>query len=54
MGLLDWFLNRASTGPVQDQAALREALEQAVESTDPRVRLVRGYQKKLAPAVDGT
>ncbi|HSF47641.1 MAG TPA: hypothetical protein VLA73_04695 [Burkholderiales bacterium] len=51
MGILDWFRKPASTGPEHDQAALREAIEQTVVDTDPRVRLVGGYQKRLAPAV---
>jgi hypothetical protein len=54
MGIFDWFRKGASAGPVHDEAALHEAIEETVESTDPRVRLVRGYRKKLAPAVATT
>ncbi len=35
-----------------DEAATRAAIEQLVEDVDPRIRLIRGYRKKLRPGVE--
>lgn len=36
---------------MQRETAVLAAIEQVVEKTNPRIRFVRGYQKKLRPAV---
>lgn len=54
MGILDWFKNRESQfdpDRASDQMTLR-AIDKAVTLTNPRLKLVRGYQERLAPAVD--
>lgn len=53
MGLLDWFKNRQSQfdpDSPSDELTLR-AIDKAVTLTNPRLKLVRGYQERLAPAV---
>ena len=53
MGLLDWFKNRPSQidpEGVSDDLTLR-AIDKAVSLTNPRLRLLRAYQQRLAPAV---
>jgi len=37
--------------PPQPDAATQQAIERAVDRVDPRLRIVSGYQRKLAPAV---
>ena len=54
MGLLDWFKNRQSQfdpDSPSDELTLR-AIDKAVALTNPRLKLVRGYQERLAPAVE--
>lgn len=54
MGLLDWFKNRPSQFDPDrhsDEMTLR-AIDKAVTLTNPRLKLVRAYQERLAPAVD--
>lgn len=49
MAFLQWLSNKllpsAELGP--DERAIRDAIEQVVEKIDPRLHLVKGYQKKL-------
>ena len=54
MGILDWFKNRQSQfdpDSPSDELTLR-AIDKAVTLTNPRLKLVRGYQERLAPAVN--
>ncbi|MBL8413460.1 MAG: hypothetical protein JNM42_03380 [Propionivibrio sp.] len=54
MGILDWFKNRpAQFDPDRpsDDMTLR-AIDKAVTLTNPRLKLVRSYQERLAPAVE--
>lgn len=54
MGILDWFINRpAQFDPDRpsDDITLR-AIEKAVTLTNPRLKLLRSYQKRLTPAVE--
>ncbi|MBI4986442.1 MAG: hypothetical protein HZC24_14135 [Rhodocyclales bacterium] len=37
--------------PPQPDAATEQAIEQAIDRVDPRLRIVSGYKRKLAPAV---
>lgn len=53
MGVLDWFKNRPSQfdpDHLSDEMTLL-AIEKAVTLTNPRLKLVRSYQERLAPAV---
>ncbi len=53
MGLLDWFKNRPSQFDperLSDEMTLR-AIDKAVTLTNPRLKLVKSYQERLAPAV---
>ena len=53
MGILDWFKNRPSQFDpegVSDELMLR-AIDKAVSLTNPRIKLLRAYQQRLAPAV---
>lgn len=53
MGILDWFKNRPSPSngdSVSDELTQR-AIDKAVTLTNPRLKLVRAYQERLAPAV---
>ena len=53
MGLLDWFKNRQSQfdpDSPSDELTLR-AIDKAVALTNPRLKLLRAYQERLAPAV---
>ncbi len=53
MGILDWFKNRPAqfdTGQLSDEMTLR-AIDKAVTLTNPRLKLLRSYQERLAPAV---
>ena len=69
MGILDWFKNRSSlfdadrrsgSRPAQFEAERRanemtlQAIDKAVTLTNPRLKLVRSYQERLAPAVDNS
>jgi hypothetical protein len=54
MGILDWFKNRPSQFDPDlpsDDMTLR-AIDKAVTLTNPRLKLVRSYQERLAPAVE--
>lgn len=54
MGILDWFKNRQSQfdpDSPSDELTLR-AIDKAVTLTNPRLKLVRAYQERLAPAVN--
>jgi hypothetical protein len=56
MGILDWFKNRQSQfdpDRPSDELA-RQAIEKAVALTNPRLKLVRAYQERLAPAVNAS
>ena len=67
MGILDWFKNRSSlfdedrrsicgTSPLEAVRRANEmtlqAIDKAVTLTNPRLKLVRSYQERLAPAVE--
>ena len=67
MGVLDWFKNRSSlfdadrrssSRPSQFDAQQRanemtlQAIDKAVTLTNPRLKLVRSYQERLAPAIE--
>ncbi len=70
MGILDWFKNRPShfnpdrrsarDRPSQFDVSLRSnemtlrAIDKAVTLTNPRLKLVRSYQERLAPSVETT
>lgn len=52
MGILEWWRgrgHRASGGPSDE--AVNEVVEHVVETTNPKLRFVRRYQQRLAPAV---
>jgi len=42
--------NESPSGP--EGVAIQAAIEQLVEAVDPRIRFIRGYQKKLRPGVE--
>ena len=56
MGIIDWFKNR----PVQfdsdrqSKQMTQWAIDKAVTLTNPRLKLVRSYQERLAPAVEAS
>jgi len=54
MGLLDWLFggNDEATGAAVDAAIVEQRIDQIVAMVDPRLKLVSGYQRKLAPAVE--
>ena len=54
MGLLDWLLgmNDEAAGTSVAADILEQRTEQVVAMIDPRLKLVPGYQRKLAPAVE--
>ena len=67
MGILDWFKNRSSLFDADRRSASRlsqfeaerranemtlQAIDKAVTLTNPRLKLVRSYQERLAPAVE--
>ena len=54
MGLLDWLFggNDEATGTAVDPAIIEQRIEQVVTMVDPRLKLVPGYHRKLAPAVE--
>ncbi|HQR53372.1 MAG TPA: hypothetical protein PLZ79_08875 [Burkholderiales bacterium] len=54
MGLLDWLLgvNDEATGGEVSADILEQRTEQVVAMVDPRLKLVPGYQRKLAPSVE--
>ncbi len=54
MGLLDWFKNRPAqfdSDRVSDEMT-KSAIEKAITLINPRLKLVRSYQERLASAVD--
>ncbi|HRD89978.1 MAG: hypothetical protein JNN21_10780 [Candidatus Accumulibacter sp.] len=54
MGILDWLFggNDAATGTVVDPAVIEARIEQVVGIVNPRLKLVPGYRRRLAPAVE--
>jgi hypothetical protein len=54
MGLFSSLFGRnkdeSPSGP--EGVAIQAAIEQLVEAVDPRIRFIRGYQKKLRPGVE--
>lgn len=56
MGILDWFKNRPSQfdpDRLSDEM-LQKAIDKAVTLTNPRLKLVRSYQERLAPVVQNS
>jgi hypothetical protein len=54
MGILDWLFgsNDDATGSTVDPAIIEQRIEQVVSMVDPRLKLVSGYQSKLAKPVE--
>ena len=54
MGILDWFKNRPAQfdSDRQSNQMTQWAIDKAVTLTNPRLKLVRSYQERLAPAVE--
>jgi hypothetical protein len=54
MGILDWLFggNDVATGTVVDPAVIETRIEQVVGIVNPRLKLVPGYRRRLAPAVE--
>jgi hypothetical protein len=54
MGILDWFFggDDLATGQLVDAAVIEARIEQVVGIVNPRLKLVPGYRRKLAPAVE--
>jgi len=54
MGIIDWFKNRPVQfdGDRQSNQMTQWATDKAVTLTNPRLKLVRSYQERLAPAVE--
>jgi hypothetical protein len=54
MGILDWLLGGSdeASGSNVDRAIIDQRIEQVVTVVDPRLKLVSGYHRKLAPAVE--
>jgi len=54
MGILDWLFggNDAATGTLVDPAIIAARIEQVVGIVNPRLKLVPGYRRRLAPAVE--
>lgn len=54
MGFLSSFFggNKKDSPDSVEGAAIQAAIEQLVKDVDPRIRLVRGYRKKLRPGVE--
>ncbi|MCM8626308.1 hypothetical protein [Accumulibacter sp.] len=54
MGILDWLFsgNDDATGTTVDPAVIAQRIEQVVGIVNPRLKLVAGYRRKLAPAVE--
>ena len=52
MGILDRFWNRAGGDAHRaDGARLAAAIDKVVQGTDPRIKLAKGYRRRLEPAV---
>jgi len=53
MGILDWLFGGSddATGSTVDPAVIDQRIEQVVQIVNPRLKLVAGYHRKLAPAV---
>jgi hypothetical protein len=53
MGILDWLFGGGddAAGPTIDPAVIDQRIEQVVQIVNPRLKLVPGYHRKLAPAV---
>lgn len=56
MGILDWFKNRPGQFDPQRISAetVQWAVEKAVTLTNPQLKLLSSYQKRLAPAIETT
>ena len=56
MGILDWFKNRPAQfdSDRQSNQTTQWAIDKAVTLTNPRLKLVRSYQERLAPAVQAS
>ncbi|MGF1612950.1 MAG: hypothetical protein ACFCVA_03300 [Gammaproteobacteria bacterium] len=56
MPVLQWLSDRLlpRATPRPEEQAIRDAIERVVEKTDPRLHLVKGYRKKLRPAVEAS
>lgn len=56
MGILDWFKNRPGQFNLDKDSdeAVRWAVDKAITLTNPRLKLVPGCEKRLAPAVENT
>ena len=54
MGIIDWFKNRPAQfdGDRQSNQMTLWAIDKAVTLTNPRLKLLRSYQERLAPAVE--
>ena len=54
MGILDWFKNRPAQFDSDRQSSqmMLWAIEKAVTLTNPRLKLVRSYQERLAPTIE--
>jgi hypothetical protein len=54
MGILDWFKNRpAQFDPDQfSDEMVQLSIDKAITLTNPRLKIVRSYQERLAPAVE--
>jgi hypothetical protein len=54
MKILDWLFggNDEATGSTVDPAIIEQRIEQVVTMVDPRLKLVPGYHRKLAPTVE--
>jgi hypothetical protein len=54
MGILDWLFggNDEASGATVDPAIIEQRIEQVVSMVDPRLKLVPGYHRSLAPAVE--
>ncbi|MFT3849948.1 MAG: hypothetical protein QM739_15125 [Propionivibrio sp.] len=56
MGILDWFKNRPGQFNLDQGSdeAVRWGIDKAITLTNPRLKLIPGCEKRLAPAVENT
>lgn len=54
MGILDWLFGGSDdeTGSTVAPAVMDQRIEQVVQIVNPRLKLVTGYRRKLAPVVE--
>lgn len=54
MGILDWLFGGSDdeSGPTVDPAVIEQRVEQVVQLLNPRLKLITGYYRKLAPVVE--